>query len=378
MPFRTPTPTEDFPLVSPRGLRRWRAALGDANDSVVNIVCAGDSITRGAYSENAGAIDDAVWRSKSWPARLRAMFTTILGYSDPGEGYVLLDDNSGIVVFGGGAVLHTGTYFSPYSVGYFFPAGAGSDPYTVTLNLPACTGFDIVGSWEVATSTMWSYTVDGGAPVTPATPAQDGMFKESVSGLTYTTHTVVITPGPVSGTKYRGLISGVIVRNASSGVRVHRAARFGTNSSGTCGASRTATQQGWIKDALLKAPSAHLVVYMIGSNDALAAVGLATYKANVKAITDWAATLNACTLLVADPRRVTVANQDAYAARLKEVALENDHVSFFDMKTFLGDYATYNAAPFSGYQDGVHPNRKGNGDMARIVFQAITDPSMVM
>ena len=79
-------------LIRPTGLRRWRAALGDAQFCAIKqpvISCVGDSITQGAYANNAtSAISSQFpyFRERGWVAQLRALFAKV--YGDPGEGFI--------------------------------------------------------------------------------------------------------------------------------------------------------------------------------------------------------------------------------------------------------------------------------------------------
>ena len=364
-------------LVQPTHLRRWRAALGDADFARVVISCFGDSITEGRYANGAAATDaaaQALWDGRGWPARLRKLFQPV--YGDIGPGYIVaqqpLAQFDGRIAYSG-TVSNSNT-MAPFGFGVQFANGASA-----TFTLPACVGFDIHAWHSTGVTGVWTYTIDGGAPITPAAATgADTLYTVSVAGLSLAAHTVVINGPPT----LRVDIAGVRPYKTTTGVEVNRfgfggglANRFSTTTRGKSASHlQTATKLG---------------IFMFGYNDWANQPGYGTgvgqipsaYKATLKAETDYlTTTAGGCALLVPDPYGTATGAarpfaQTDYTAVMRDLANENDHVAFLDLNRVWGTWEQANTAGLRF--DFVHPNQLGFGDVGRLIHSVLTRPNLV-
>lgn len=368
-------------------LNRWFAALGDAQYGVASIAVVGDSIATGAYSNNVAAqytaADEPIFATRGWVGLLRGLFAA--QYGDPGEGMILNSDKR--VTYSGGAASNT-TALGFHANGTQLSSGSAA---TVTVTLPACVAFDILMWTPYGASASFTYTVDGGAPITAAaSPAtQNTAYAIPVTGLANATHTLVVNAPASGGSTFW---YGVKVKSAqSTGVQVHRLAKSGakTPDALNIGATDSFAGTGAVPARTYKnmlgpvGANADLVVIALGSNDAALNsqnVTPAMYKANLQSIITYiTGTLNKCVLLYSDPRRPVpngfpYAENDYYAA-MKQLSDENNHVAYLDVLQSFGTYEQASTTDINRYADLVHPNRRGHGLIARTIHRALTIPA---
>lgn len=369
-------------LVKPTGLRRWRGTLADSYNTPAVISAFGDSITEGRFanvitSDGSGLATDAaaqaLWRDYSWVAQLRRMFQR--QYGDIGEGSIKLAAAASNF---DPRITYSGS-FANSTVG---PQGGLSftSPSYLEFALPACTSIEIFYSWIIGVNNPWTYTIDGGSPVTVGPEVSNALFSTVITGLAYAPHTLRIT-GPAT---LRADIGTVCGYKASAGVQVNR---FGTGGA-LVGALGGLTPTNLVSAAQFTAPRAKLNILMWGYNDWANQVGYGsglgdnptTYKAKLKVATDYiAGTSGGCTLLIPDPYGTATGAarpfaQTDYTAKMRELAVENDHIAFVDFNTMWGTYETQQAAGLRA--DFVHPNRQGMGDIARLVYSVLTRPDL--
>lgn len=199
-------------LQYPEHLKRWRTRLASARFDQVHVMAVGDSITAGAYASNLSSTDaaaQAVWRERSWAPQLRALYAGRFG--DPGEGLILGSDPR---------VTNVGAA-NTVSLGVAGHGKVFDTTDTLTYELPACTEIGIRGWWNSG-SDVFSYEVDGVGAVTTAPSSGDQLYSVVITGLSNTTHTLVLRHAGAGG-KY-SVISGVeAYQNTDRGVVVHRA-----------------------------------------------------------------------------------------------------------------------------------------------------------
>jgi hypothetical protein len=222
---RTYAPAMAEQVYNANNLRRWFAALGDAQFGTASIAIVGDSIATGAYANNIqgqyGVPDETIFAQRGYVGLLRSLFAT--QYGDPGEGIIQPTDKR--VTYAGSGSSAFGTVVTLHGSGCFLDSATGR---SVTIALPACTAFDILMWTNYGASASFIYTIDGGSNQTaPASPTGTAnvAYKISVTGQTNAAHTLILN-APVSG---GGCFwYGVDVKGASAtGVRVHRLAKSG-------------------------------------------------------------------------------------------------------------------------------------------------------
>lgn len=343
----------------PQHLRRWRAALADAQFALAKIVCLGDSITLGAYANNVFTSDDAVWAARGWVSQYRALLAAF--YGDVGEGAIKLTEDVRVTFSGGSGSSTTG----PLQTGR--QIGAGN---TITVALPACTDIDVV-YWNQGGAFTWE--VDGGGATTVTPTGTDIMSLAAITGLADATHSLVLTG---TGTAHVGF---VVAKRGTTGVRVHRLGRSGATTETATMASGSAANRNRMLAATF-ATGVDLAVIMFGANDipnqGTNNITPSVFRANLKLLTDKVTALGGCSLLLAGPRypNPSAPSTEAdYYAQALDLAATDDHVAFADLAEVWGtepDAETLGLMNYATY--GIHPVRKGHGDIARIVYGLTT------
>jgi lysophospholipase L1-like esterase len=250
--------------------RYWLAARNRAvaGTGLARVVCVGGSATLGYYASNP--------RTKSWPGLVAtalqsaygdggsgfhgvSLSNTLTGGSNPTAYAAWLANNS--------AVAQTGTWTqggNNYGPGatYLYSDNTGA---TITFRARGTTVkiFTVVGS---GTRPNMLYSIDGGADVSVPQPSGTAAIQTTtITGLSNTTHTVVVKVGTASTGQYVS-VCGVSGENAS-GVVVHNLALAGSTS------SRYATETASALNAVWNGGSqfpADLATYSAAPNDAAA------------------------------------------------------------------------------------------------------------
>ncbi len=353
-------------LYSPHGLRRFRARLADADISRVRVLAVGHSVVFGKGAAGTNTETDAEAAVNSWPGRLRARFARDFG--DPGEGWLHFGDSR----------VSIGTSTGAGTRGIFSRGRRLAAGQTMTITLPACTGFDLMIWKDSATNTgVPSYAVDGAAAVTPAQPAtgNDYFAIIPVTGLTDAPHTVVLS-GPATGS---ATVSAIAARRSATGVAVSRlavaSAKIGDL---TTAATFTADQQDSVRRATFIGTDAHLVILEFQSYDQQGQTPLADWRARHQAIIDKVVGNGGCVLLLGDPDQGNPAAgiiQSQYADELVKLAADNDHVAYLSIADLWGTYGQGAAADMGLYvaTSTTHPSRRGYGDIANLLYTVLTN-----
>ena len=400
-PSFTPRPT----LYSPTGLRTWRAAFGDALFSQIPIVCVGDSITAGVGGDNIDAFSNVPDNSNGWVGQLRALFATNLG-SYPGEGFWFADDSR--VTLGGG--VSSGNWSCvPLRHGPRMLHGNG---WTLQVTIPS--GITSCGVIQANETQAFSAAGSNLQDVS-ANYAQTGSVTVATTAITTLTNTglpietdIACQPGDVitisSPATAQSYIVGFNMKTAQPGVLVHRIGQggyvsgdmLGGQSSGTLLQSASPSNQVtaaracyyWAGPSGAANTPTGLVIVSFGTNDQQFQQGGGTANQNdvtLSLYTTWmeqfcnqAITDGWCCLILGEPRNAAPgsgATLDQYWGAMKSYALATDNVAFIDVGELWG-------APYSPEELGllatgstIHPSRRGHGDIARMLYNAITGVS---
>lgn len=352
-------------------LGRWRTKLAASRYRQAQVLALGNSIVKGEYSNDSATTDEAIWRERGWVPQLRSLFAD--RYGVVGEGLIANNDvrlsaSAGVLGIASTGLVNQGKRID-----------SGD---TLTYTLPACTTITINWWWESnAASAAFTYTVDGGSPMTATAPSGSDLYPiEVADSLTDTTHTLVIS-GPASG---HADISAVgCWETQASGVAVHRLGVAGGYVENGWLFNDTAANMTRASKLAINQPAVDLLILAFGHNEALLGQPLgktpATYAALLTTIVDYATNQEADCLILAGPRSdpthwgtqpdSSQYTDDAYFTASEAVAAANEHCAFLDTRPLWGDWATANNA---GLQvDYIHPTLLGHSDMAKLIFEAI-------
>jgi lysophospholipase L1-like esterase len=381
------------------GLRRFRAFSGDAMFKTVPIVCVGDSITFGqGGNNNTGAPENEPDAAEGWVGQLRK----ILGSSpqsaaqNPGEGF-WFPDESRVTVTGGvsnnwacAALRHAERLIkNTQTLSFTVPAGVTSVG-VIQANMPKSFNeagsklADVTGSYKLGAGSETALTAltNTGLPV--------AQFISATGGEVFTVF------GPASAQTY---IVGFVMRTASSGFLLHRMGQPGYVSGDLLGGQNTgvlnqteATNQTYAVRATYRWSEPGLIILSFGTNDqnfqssggttAQRGVTLAKYTEWMKQYANQAVADGWCVLILGEPRNPNeptgagISSSDEYWGAMKAFALESEHVAFMDVGELWGNNAAATALGLTE-SNTVHPNRKGHGDIARMVYRAITGSAPV-
>lgn len=354
-------------LSYPDHLDRWRYKLASARFQQPVVMCCGDSITAGAYANNVSSTDaaaQALWAERSWVPQLRALFAD--RYGDPGEGIILGNDPR---------VTNSGAT-NAVSLGVAGQAKILDTTDTLTYALPACTDI-VIHAWWNSGSDVFSYELDGGAAVTTSASSGDQPYTVTVSGLSNTTHTLVLRFAGAAG-KY-SVISGVSAqKQTSAGVRVHRAGISGAwleSYWNTTGTNLTKMCQ-----VHFDGPGTDLAIIAFGTNDGSstgqsAGVTPASFRARLETVVTNAVAAGADVLLLAVGERLQTTLPGPYYpadffTEMDDLASATDHVAYMDIGRVWGTYAEASALGLMHDSSG-HPSLTGHSDFAKLVYEAI-------
>ncbi|MET0238468.1 MAG: hypothetical protein ABW184_01095 [Sphingobium sp.] len=398
-------------LTNPRGLRRFRAALGDALFSPVHIGCYGDSITEGVGTENASSIPNTpVADRDGWPGQIRAALARRFG------------------TFGGGAILPffsgtdsrvtlTGSVTADNGLGPCVRGGRVRTDRSMAFTLPSCTAFDIIywagGSADGTLIGGFEYSTDGGSTWTTGLAggvnASPGFRILKVTGLADAVRTVTIRGLHATNLQH---VTGVRYHN-SQGVVVSRWGRAGwtvldTLAIGEGTRNSAAVNIAYARERMLAMFGGfqeHLTVISLGENDAnlqLVPMGGGTggeaigplyttpdtYETCLRQIVSRVVAAGGCALLLNTALRpvgaVPAGGQSYYAYHqaARRIAGDTDHVAHLSMADRWGRDGDISAAEslalgmFSS-STSVHPSRRGYGDMANALLQTLLRQDLI-
>ena len=366
-------------VVHPEGLRRWRAILGDARYGRAPIVCIGDSITFGQGGDNTNTTTlDATLAPLSWPGQMRALFAQ--DYGDPGEGFLFLND--GRVTMASSPTAYN--YLGPLRYGYRLLGGSAQ---TVTVPVPAgTTSVGVIQPHRSGDATVKA-SIDGAGATDVATIAGDGVYRETgIAVSAGSSHTLVLSAGASSG-----YLSGVVLRTKTTGVPVHRIGKTGNACGAMLGGATTgvldqsAPNQDLAIRALCQWETPGLAIIGFGVNDQAlqastgqhAAVTTTLFDTWIRQVCTTITGLGWAVLLLGEHRNPNAygsgSSEDAYHAVLRSIALSMDHVALLDMTDVWGRTSWSDTTMgLHVLTTSVHPSRRGHGDIARTVYQALT------
>lgn len=290
----------------------WRPKRNAAATAAARVLTIGDSVTQGYFASNA--------RTTSWVGRIRASLQTTYGNGGTG---MIPSSNCGVIASSLGAPIIaaweannslftttgpwlTGGSFIGPGVSYIGVTSAATATYKVTG-----TTIRMHPLGRSSTSAGWTYSIDGGAPVSVAGALVFAIQTTEVTGLSNTEHTVVISwNGGVGDTLWFCGVEGI---NAT-GVQVHNLGRTGT----TAGNWTDATAGNPLWNGGSSFPG-DLAIIALGINDAAASVTSDTWLSNMNIII----------------QRIKAANNGA-----TDIILLNQHVGTGAGGTFYGNYST--------------------------------------
>ncbi|WP_333742707.1 SGNH/GDSL hydrolase family protein [Streptomyces ardesiacus] len=379
----------DLGIYAPSGWGQfWRAKrdAAAAGSGLARIVTLGGSATQGFYASNP--------RTKSWPGVLASSLQAL--YGDGGSGLQQTSLSSTILAAGdaaalaawttaGAIVTQTGTWTqggSKYGPGanYIYSDVTGN---TLTFKARGTTVriYTVVGS---GTRPAMLYSIDGAADVSVPQPSGTAAIQvTTVTGLSNTTHTVVLKVGTATTGQYLS-VCGVSGEN-TSGVIVHNCALAGAKSDTYGNNATTALNAVW--NGGVDFPG-DLVIYTAGPNDAAANTTGDAWATNVtkwlKAVKDTGAALGDCDIMIALPHLgthdVTNFKYQDYAIRGRALA-EAFGCAFVDWWAIgrnswqywnsLGYWGTSAGTGASG-TDGVHLSDAGFAAMAGVILPMLT------
>lgn len=399
-------------LTNPAGLRRFRAALGDALYAPVHIACWGDSITEGVGTENSSNIlSNLVADTQGWPGQIRALLAARLGL--PGGG--------AITPFFTGSDSRVAKTGSPVADSVIGPMKWGArikSADMVEFTTPACTAVDILywagGSADGSVIGGFTYQVDGGALTTGlvgGANATPGYRVLSLTGLVNSAHVVRLVGGHASNVQH---ISAIRYHN-NQGIVVSRWGRAGWTvpdmlGIGEASRNNAATGSAYSRARLLAAIGGygeHLTIIALGQNDATLqnvsmgggsggeAVGIVypnveTYETSLRSVVNSVTAAGGCCLLLntalPPPGGATVPAGGqpyyAYHEAARRIATDADHVAHLSIADRWGRSGDMSLAEnvsmgLLSAATSVHPSRRGHGDIAGALAQTLLRPDLV-
>ena len=237
-----------------------------------------------------------------------------------------------------------------------------------------CTDIDIMIWKDSATNTgVPSYAVDGGTVITPAQPTAGNDYFPwiTISGLANTVHTIVLS-GPASGYVY---LSGIRPRTGSAlGVEVNRLGIAGAVLNDLSAPNGSALNKERVRRSVIMGTKADLLIVECDTNDGALPTPASAWKADMQAWIDTATSNGACVLIVGDPRSSVrdASIEDGYAQASQELAAGNTHCSYIRIADWWGTYALGSELGLYNAGSSVHPGRRGHGDVARVLHDAVT------
>lgn len=349
-------------------LPKFRAKLANTKAGIANtrVLCIGDSITAGAYSNNSGSGD---WKTAGYVNVLAKMFNTggVGSYSDSFMGFSL-PSNDGRLVFpspwAGGATA------DPTVGGAYAVSGVAGTSIMTFTPANAVDTFKIY-YLTIPTAGVLSCDINGGTATTV-----DQNIAISFNSMTLTASLGINT------LNMKRLSGGnVFVCGVEAWDSTKYSLQFinaGYNSSTTTSWIKTTSAYSIGNFASLMAPD--LTMIALGVNDMQPSFGIkpSTTFANLQTLVTSALTSGDCMLIITGPNEANantlpVAGQLAYINAIKAVAVKNNIplVSIYDR---LVSYAISNPLGYymsGGYPANLHPTALGHNDYAQAIYNMI-------
>lgn len=379
-------------LYNPTHLRRWRAALGLADQAVVPVVVAGDSITWGIGADNTTGTSNANALLNGICGRLQSQFANSFRtfLANPGEGFIFPDDSR--VTAAGGPVQNL---WAPSAFGRGFRLIGATQ--TLTLTIPA--GVTSIGIIQGNANAAFNAGGSGLADVTGLYNINGGA-NTAMTALTGTNAPIVTTVAVAAGNTFQVLgpataqtyIAGFILSTAAAnGLQVHRVCLNGAVTGSLLGGQATGALSQTAANQIIAARACYswnaipgIVIVQFTVNDQQFQNGGGTASQNGVTLTNYTNWMQQfCNQAVADgwpvllmggPRDVGynpgLPTLDQYVAALKAISTATDHVAFVDVGEMWGGYASSQA---DGIQlvSSVHPNKAGHGDVAAMLYDTL-------
>jgi hypothetical protein len=349
------------------GLSKYKNLLKNASNQKVKIYCIGESLTRGEYSS------DEV--KNSWVGVMKSSMQN--KYGNAGEGFISIYEGalpSGTKprwTLGNGWSVSGASKYLISNVGGF--GGCfGTSAKNTSFSTLTFTGTDLDLLYAEATDGgTATVTIDGTdvGTINCLGEALSFSHKVSYSGLSNTTHTLVITPNTTSSI----FIEGAIASSNTTGIEVDKIAISSKRASYF---NTTFTKKNW--DAL---PAPNLVLLSFGLNEAgHDNVSVEDYKASmIGLVTYWQGRgSNVCLVPNQKPADSWTTNWSAYVAAMYEIA-DTYKTGIIDIyKAYFKDYTVAQKLGLFGmaindYSGGsgtntAHPGDKGYKYIGEVIY----------
>lgn len=348
--FSATTSAANLTVGSPSAFSLWQAALArqgsGGGEARINVI--GDSLVYGFGGAQP-------YEANSFTDRAR----TLLNTSGPLAGTVaegmisLVDANSDTRI--------------PTPPGWSWEAGFGLGLCGQNINSNgSANALSVTGTgtaidvYYVAGQQSWTYTIDGGSPVT--VPAGTlGNARLRVAGLSNASHTIAITAS-AGQTRLWGI---EFHANLTTGIRMSRMGVGGTTAGSWASTASAFGVPNPSVTTFFNSPD--LTVVFLGTNDINQAVGASTYAANLTTLIGNARAKNSDVLLVTAPQPGVVTNAQPYADAALALAIPQN-VGVLDVyRRWPAAYADQSA----WRSDSLHANSAGYWDIANAVADAI-------
>lgn len=365
-PVEEQSPYKKYGYNIDSALPKYKNALKNTKSQKVRIYCIGESNTRGEYAS------DEV--NKSWVGVMKSSLQN--KYGNAGEGFIniyeghLHPGTKGRWTLGEGwtvaGALNTVTTNVGGFGGCFGNSNNNTSPVTLTFT---GTNLDLLYSKSTKGGTA-SVTIDGTEVGTINCFGETLSFSHiaSYSGLSDTTHTLVVTPN----TTFRVYIEGAIASSNAEGIEVDKIA---ISSKGAGYFNSDLQKRSW--DAL---PAPELVLLSFGLNEAANDVPVEEYKANMIGLaTYWQERgSNVCIVPNQKPADSWTTNWPAYVNAQYEIADSYNTAIIDTYKAFYEDYTKAQQEGLFGmgandYSGGSgtntgHPSDKGYKYIGDIIY----------
>jgi hypothetical protein len=395
-----------IPVTNPRGLRRWRAALADAQNNIAPIVAGYDSHSFGQNSNGSNTSnpgDSQADAQMGYVGQLRNLFA--LMYGNPGEGFILPNpaQEGRMVASGGSTFSAPGQAVAALRNNYRL--GNGN---TLTFTPPAgITQLGVVQTNHAGDAAL-SWTLNAVAQGNITAPTGTGI--PSITWLTVVGGQQVVISGPAAGTNsIYGFVysTGNVSANTAlkNGVAVHRVGCGGytlqnmiggvyNGSPGTIdGVSffTAAAQLAYAQAHYIWAGAKGLFIMYGGTNEQTLQNGVAganngvtpaLFLASIQQIVGQIVSDGWCVLMVGAPPSgsenlvAPALPLTSYWSAMQQVASSTDHCAFVSIGDYWGGDDANNKAltAAAGLRDAgsSHPTRNGYGDLANMLYRVLT------
>jgi lysophospholipase L1-like esterase len=330
-------------------MQKWRIALAKTRDAVsdAKILCIGDSTTFGAGS----TADPPTPTVGSYPNRLAALFNSY--YVPTVAGLAIPPSNQG----GSDGRWVAGTGWSGAFNGVGWAGNAGWSANNPAGNLVFTPGGSVATDSYViyylqtaSGSGQLTITATGGTPVVQATGGSPVGVRtiNAVALASATTNTVTI-----AATNQVYVIGIEQFSSTSKNLRIGNAGVYGTNT------TQWVTTDWYGPIAAITAYAPDLTIIMLGINDALTPLAIASYKVNITTLITTAQLSGDVILMTMPPSSGARATAEAtYVQVLKDISIASNIPLIDNWARFNSTWQTLMM------HDAVHPNNVGYWDIA--------------